>query len=464
LLKKYLSQYKTQSIRVSLKEFRFSETKTRHFKVNCGNAGKLLKAIKGIQYDGATSLNTITPSAKEKQPDFYLLFTDGNHNFGKWKKESLRFKRQVYVIIPAAGSNHKFLKSLAFETGGNALDLGKKENRQISDIMGPSAYRFISATAGNNSVTELFPNYSQPADKPLTVTGILLKKKAIVTLNYGINGKILKKVPYKLSRQRATKSSIIRTFWAQEKIRALMKTPDSKKELIDTGKKYGMVTPGTSLIVLESLRQYLEFRIKPPESLPRMRADYEARIAGKKKRQINKFEEIVKLWQKRVQWWNKDFQAPKSKTKKKKEMAVLREPVRESMPETTQKPTARPAQTESKPETTAAESRKTAAKPPVTVSSERSAEATRSGLGNIFGNIVLADGNVFPGVLVELTGGANKKSVSNEQGTFIFRMLKPGTYQLRAELDGFKTVIQKNISVASGSNSHLNVMMETASI
>ncbi|MCP4152090.1 MAG: VWA domain-containing protein, partial [bacterium] len=129
LLKKYLSQYKTQSIRVSLKEFRFSETKTRHFKVNRGNAGKLLKAIKGIQYDGATSLNTITPSAKEKQPDFYLLFTDGNHNFGKWKKESLRFKRQVYVIIPAAGSNHKFLKSLAFETGGNALDLGKKENR-----------------------------------------------------------------------------------------------------------------------------------------------------------------------------------------------------------------------------------------------------------------------------------------------------------------------------------------------
>ncbi|MCP4153935.1 MAG: DUF2135 domain-containing protein, partial [bacterium] len=65
---------------------------------------------------------------------------------------------------------------------------------------------------------------------------------------------------------------------------------------------------------------------------------------------------------------------------------------------------------------------------------------------------------------VELTGGANKTSVSNEQGIFIFRNLKPNTYQVRCELEGFKTVIQKNIHVASGRNSHLNVMMETASI
>ena len=35
--------------------------------------------------------------------------------------------------------------------------------------------------------------------------------------------------------------------------------------LVEVGKKYGLVTPSTSLIVLETLDQYLEHEIRPPE-------------------------------------------------------------------------------------------------------------------------------------------------------------------------------------------------------
>ncbi|MCP4147296.1 MAG: TonB-dependent receptor [bacterium] len=86
--------------------------------------------------------------------------------------------------------------------------------------------------------------------------------------------------------------------------------------------------------------------------------------------------------------------------------------------------------------------------------------------GNIYGTIVLADGSVIPGVLVELTGDmiGKKTTVSSEQGNFRFLSLPPGKYQVRCELDGFKTVIQKGIVTQLGSNATLNVMMETSTI
>ncbi|MCP4147298.1 MAG: TonB-dependent receptor [bacterium] len=86
--------------------------------------------------------------------------------------------------------------------------------------------------------------------------------------------------------------------------------------------------------------------------------------------------------------------------------------------------------------------------------------------GNIYGTIVLADGSVIPGVLVELSGEmiGKKTTVSSEQGNFRFLSLPPGSYQVRCELEGFKTVIQKGINVQLGSNATLNVLMETSTI
>ena len=44
----------------------------------------------------------------------------------------------------------------------------------------------------------------------------------------------------------------------------------NKQALVEAGKKFGMVTQGTSLLVLESLDQYVLYRVTPPKSLPKM--------------------------------------------------------------------------------------------------------------------------------------------------------------------------------------------------
>jgi hypothetical protein len=86
--------------------------------------------------------------------------------------------------------------------------------------------------------------------------------------------------------------------------------------------------------------------------------------------------------------------------------------------------------------------------------------------GDIYGSVVLADGSKVPGVLITLTGDKIGKltTISSEKGNFRFLALPPGGYELRCELEGFKTVIRKDIEVALGKSVTLNILMETTTL
>jgi hypothetical protein len=85
---------------------------------------------------------------------------------------------------------------------------------------------------------------------------------------------------------------------------------------------------------------------------------------------------------------------------------------------------------------------------------------------DIYGTVVLPDGSAIPGVAVTLTGDVlgTKTTVTSEEGNFRFIQLPPGTYQLKFELEGFKTVINKGIRLYVGKNKNLSVQMETSTI
>ncbi|MCK5059202.1 MAG: carboxypeptidase regulatory-like domain-containing protein, partial [Candidatus Aminicenantes bacterium] len=85
---------------------------------------------------------------------------------------------------------------------------------------------------------------------------------------------------------------------------------------------------------------------------------------------------------------------------------------------------------------------------------------------DIYGTVVLPDGSAIPGVAVTLTGDVTgaKTAVTSEEGNFRFIRLRPGTYQLKFELEGFKTVINKGIRMYVGKNKNLSIQMETSTI
>lgn len=104
-------------------------------------------------------------------------------------------------------------------------------------------------------------------------------------------------------------SRLLATVWAARRMQDLASQADSRKdEFLALGRRYGVAGPGLSLIVLERLEQWLEYKIEPPESLSihaewvKRRAAEDDPIAEKKARAEHE-QMLLKYWEERVKWW-----------------------------------------------------------------------------------------------------------------------------------------------------------------
>jgi hypothetical protein len=83
--------------------------------------------------------------------------------------------------------------------------------------------------------------------------------------------------------------------------------------------------------------------------------------------------------------------------------------------------------------------------------------------GNLYGTVKGPDGASLPGVTVTLTGGgAPQVQVTDEQGRFRFLGLSPGTYGVRAELQGFSPVESSDITINIGRNTSIELQLSAA--
>jgi len=88
-------------------------------------------------------------------------------------------------------------------------------------------------------------------------------------------------------------------------------------------------------------------------------------------------------------------------------------------------------------------------------------------MGTILGTVRDASGAVIPGATVTISEDATglEYSVStNESGNFIRPLLKPGSYTVAVEADGFKTTIQTGITLQSAARVQANFTLELGTV
>jgi hypothetical protein len=450
LLKAYFLSLNTKKIPVDLILFHCRREKPRHFQVRKDNIDTLIRAISETRYDGGTSLAALRAPGDEPVPDFYLLFSDGRNNFGK--DETPVFKAPVYAFSGSALANHAFLRGAAQQSGGMYFNLNQPDRDTVLKQIGRSPYSFISVTVQEGVIVRTFPHDPQPVSGRFSLAGILTTPRARLTLNYGRPGKILKRESFTVSASEAEKGKRIQTFWAQKKIMELRRFPDrNRQELVDTGKKYGLVSPGTSLIVLDNLEQYWRHKIIPPESLPQMREEYFRRLDRQQKDTEaaagKKIEHLVGPWNQRVKWWETSYplQPPK--------------PEKEAVRDTN---TSRPVNT------TPVSSQPDAAPRPVDIPLVRSfRNLMESSRQYIAGKVVLEDGGQIPGVLITLTrsdSNFTSTTITNANGHYIFADIPGGRYQIKAELEGFNTIVRSGIRLRRGNKLEIGIIMQASTI
>ncbi|MCX7935118.1 MAG: VIT and VWA domain-containing protein, partial [Planctomycetota bacterium] len=297
-------------VAVDLVIFRHAAEQPRSFTVRNGNAEEAIAALQAVAYDGGTQLGCLAAPAK---PDLILLFSDGLSNFGKEEPEKLDAPTYVFCASPLA--NHAFLRYLALKTGGAYFNLNLLKDEAIIAALGQPVFSFLGAEVAAGVAEECYPAIPRPALGRCAVAGILKAEEAVLTLRYGRHGKVEITVPVRINRSQAVPGDLLRRYWAQKKVDDLMTFQKRNEEaIIEVGKRHGIVTPGTSLIVLETVEQYVEHEITPPKSMPKLLEQYGALMEKKRKaaaaEQAAKIDRVLAMWQERVKWWETEFKVP----------------------------------------------------------------------------------------------------------------------------------------------------------
>ena len=309
-LKTWFTTFAKHSLTVNLVPFRNALAPAQRFMITNDEASSLLNAIANLTYDGGTQIGCLTNFPAPKGNGWYFLFSDGLSNFGQ--SEPPKFDAPLYVFTADQSVDQPFLQHLAQLSGGSVLPLQRMTDQQALLALASKPFAFMGSESSESNVKELCPRTSQTLQKGFILTGKLTAAEATLALNYGAGGKTLASSKHSISRTAAVPGDLLRRFWAQRKLEDLLVLQkQNESEIVALGKRYGLVTPYTSLIVLEQLEQYVEHHITPPTSLPKMRREYarivEEQSAETKKVEHDKTEQLLAAWTKRVDWWNTKF-------------------------------------------------------------------------------------------------------------------------------------------------------------
>ena len=91
----------------------------------------------------------------------------------------------------------------------------------------------------------------------------------------------------------------------------------------------------------------------------------------------------------------------------------------------------------------------------------------QSQTGQIFGKVTDESGAILPGVTVTLSGPVLLQPLTastSETGTFQFPRLEVGTYKVKFELPGFKTIIKEGIQVSVGFSANVSAQMAVSTV
>ena len=294
--------------RLTLRVFRDAAAPDRDF----ASAEALGTALREIDYDGGTQ--PAAAARAEDSADRYLLFTDGLGTYGEevWPA----FGKPVDVFSADTVADHAALRALAERTGGAFFNLARLADDAVLGQLAHAPFQFLRATFKEGAVAAVYPASPRPVTGRFTLSGKLLTDEATVTVEYGAGGRALAQRTFTVSRKTAVAGELLRIGWAQRKLDDLLGDPaGNAAEIAALGRAHGLVTPGTTLIVLDRPEQYAEHRIRPPASLPDWQKRYDALLAEadkqKKVSKESKIERVLALWKERVAWWEKEFSYPK---------------------------------------------------------------------------------------------------------------------------------------------------------
>ena len=308
-LRKLLAHW--HNLTLDITAFRDQPGELRSFHIQEGKTSAVELFLKELSYDGGTDLADIKldRSLGRQTYDLHLLVSDGIGTIGKVPATP---EIPVFTLTASGVADHMLLKHLADTSGGAHLNLGVMTNEMALELVGLEPFSLLGVDYNPEEVTELYPETRRPVTGRVHSSGKLIAEEATVVLRYGYGSTEVSRREVRLRRSDASDTGLVPRFWAQQKMTAMMMAPDfDRDQLLVLGHRYGIVTSETSLLVLETLEQYLEYGIEPPQSRPELKRRWLASTKRQKTLEngqtARQFRTVFDLWQARKHWWQTDF-------------------------------------------------------------------------------------------------------------------------------------------------------------
>jgi len=310
---------KIQNTKVTLYFLNYIFEKQKEFVISNGNWSELKTVLENIKYDGGTRYSQLSFA----NHDQYLFSTDGLSSLSE--NSFPKTKKPVFTISSCVSADFAFLNYTASQTGGNFINLNQLSTENALGKLTNTNLKFLGIKE-NLLIADLFPMEGTPVSGGFSFAGISLNPKNEITLLFG-NGDdavLERKITLDAAAQ-STNEVNIEKLWAQKKIANLELQYEKNAQEIETlGKKYGIITKNTSLIVLENLQDYIMYDIIPPAELrtefDRIKKQEQDRNIAKQK---SNWENVDGYFTALNSWWKEDVKyvapkvIPRSKYKKR---------------------------------------------------------------------------------------------------------------------------------------------------
>ena len=336
-LESYFKEVK--DVKVILSSFNIRAAKSLTFEVKNGNWQALKSHLESLPYDGATDGNAINFSLKA---DELLLFNDGIFNFGSKEfsvKEVVKqAKTPITVVNASAVANTPKMQYLANATGGSFIDLTTLTTEQALKAAQTVPFQLLDIEVKNGKIANIFPQKGTTITKGnFTLAGELQTKEATLVLSFGYpKNVIVQKEIHLAANPDASESEfdLLRRIWAEKQIAQLEREGAEQKQIDAVGREYSIVTEGNSLIVLETVEDYVRYRITPPEELAKeYYAILNSQAEEKKERKKEILEDLIEQSNEQTEWWKTVYPLKDRKTKNKKQLNVVADETTDNLAE-----------------------------------------------------------------------------------------------------------------------------------
>lgn len=307
----YLEMVKAET--VHLTTFHIAKEPTREF---AADDSSLRETLEEIVYDGATQMGVLDLASSEA--DVILVFGDGVSTLGEAGEKEKSLRAPVNVITSAATAEHALLRQLADSSGGEFVQLVGVDPGKAADQLArkPVGELFVIGLGDlPKGVSEVVPGQISIVDGRISLGVAFEGKSAEIDIILGDrNGNEKRRLKASFESAKGVSGSsadgVVRRIFAQRKIAGLeAQWPATRKKIVKTGQRFGVVTRGTSLLVLDRIEDYVRFEIVPPES--KLREEYhrlrKKHVEEEEKSRGQHLKEIAKGFKEFQTWYDGNY-------------------------------------------------------------------------------------------------------------------------------------------------------------